>query len=28
LYLRAPTVAEGLKQISAPFTPYISQFRG
>ena len=27
-YLRAPTVAEGLKTISAPLTPYIIQFCG
>ena len=26
--LRAPTVAEGLKTISAPLTPYIIQFCG
>lgn len=27
-YLKAPTVAEGLKTISAPLTPYINQFCG
>lgn len=26
IHLSAPTVAEGLNTISAPFTPYISQF--